>query len=248
MQQESACKHLIFSDIIQSCVPKLNIQWVRLRQTMIFLLLLQSAIVTGIRSKVNRLLLLLALAQSPGWFYCVECLIAGLDNGLSLTPPMGWLSWERFRCNTDCDHDPEFCIGENLFKQVSSVTSYRHIVCSSRWQICWSLEATRILGMTRWSSTTVGWIIKGKCVYKCTRRYWIHTSYHCPARLCGIFVLYHHHIVLFRSPEGKLQPDPKRFPSGIPALADYIHKLGLKFGIYEVYINIYIIFPPFLLL
>ena len=41
----------------------------------------------------------------------------------------------------------------------------------------------------------------------------------------------------FRSPEGKLQPDPKRFPSGIPALADYVHKLGLKFGIYEDYGN-----------
>lgn len=26
-----------------------------------------------------------------------------LENGLARTPPMGWLSWERFRCNTDCD-------------------------------------------------------------------------------------------------------------------------------------------------
>ena len=44
--------------------------------------------------------------------------------------------------------------------------------------------------------------------------------------------------LLLRSPEGKLQPDPKRFPSGIPALAEYIHKLGLKFGIYEDYGNL----------
>ena len=28
--------------------------------------------------------------------------------------------------------------------------------------------------------------------------------------------------------------DPERFPSGILALADYVHKLGLKFGIYQV--------------
>ena len=41
----------------------------------------------------------------------------------------------------------------------------------------------------------------------------------------------------FRSAEGKLQPDPARFPSGIPALAEYVHKLGLKFGIYEDYGN-----------
>lgn len=25
-----------------------------------------------------------------------------LDNGLAKTPPMGWLSWERFRCETNC--------------------------------------------------------------------------------------------------------------------------------------------------
>lgn len=22
----------------------------------------------------------------------------------------GWLSWERFRCNTDCENDPDNCI------------------------------------------------------------------------------------------------------------------------------------------
>ena len=36
--------------------------------------------------------------------------VAGLDNGLARTPPMGWMPWERFRCNTDCHNDPEFCI------------------------------------------------------------------------------------------------------------------------------------------
>lgn len=34
----------------------------------------------------------------------------GLDNGLMRTPPMGWLAWERFRCDIDCEHDPENCI------------------------------------------------------------------------------------------------------------------------------------------
>lgn len=33
-----------------------------------------------------------------------------LENGLLRTPPMGWLAWERFRCNTDCDEDPKNCI------------------------------------------------------------------------------------------------------------------------------------------
>ncbi|HPG39942.1 MAG TPA: glycoside hydrolase family 27 protein [bacterium] len=32
---------------------------------------------------------------------------------------------------------------------------------------------------------------------------------------------------------GFIQADPQRFPSGMKALADYIHSLGLKFGIYS---------------
>ncbi|XP_013867417.1 alpha-N-acetylgalactosaminidase [Austrofundulus limnaeus] len=38
-----------------------------------------------------------------------------LDNGLMKTPPMGWLAWERYRCNVDCENDPKNCISENLF-------------------------------------------------------------------------------------------------------------------------------------
>ena len=33
-----------------------------------------------------------------------------LDNGLALKPTMGWLHWERFMCNTNCDTDPDNCI------------------------------------------------------------------------------------------------------------------------------------------
>jgi alpha-galactosidase len=36
-----------------------------------------------------------------------------------------------------------------------------------------------------------------------------------------------------RDAEGNLVPDPEKFPSGIKALADYIHSLGLKIGIYS---------------
>ena len=36
-----------------------------------------------------------------------------------------------------------------------------------------------------------------------------------------------------RDASGRLQPDPATFPGGIKALADYVHGLGLKFGIYE---------------
>ncbi|GFY45494.1 alpha-N-acetylgalactosaminidase [Trichonephila inaurata madagascariensis] len=32
---------------------------------------------------------------------------------------MGWLSWERFTCNTDCKNDPDNCISEKLYKDMA---------------------------------------------------------------------------------------------------------------------------------
>ncbi len=36
-----------------------------------------------------------------------------------------------------------------------------------------------------------------------------------------------------RDANGNIVPDPKRFPSGMKALADYVHSKGLKFGLYS---------------
>ncbi len=36
-----------------------------------------------------------------------------------------------------------------------------------------------------------------------------------------------------RDAQGNLQPDPKRFPNGMKPVADAVHRLGLRFGIYE---------------
>ena len=36
-----------------------------------------------------------------------------------------------------------------------------------------------------------------------------------------------------RDKNGQLEPDPKKFPSGIKTFADYVHSKGLKFGIYN---------------
>jgi alpha-galactosidase len=36
-----------------------------------------------------------------------------------------------------------------------------------------------------------------------------------------------------RDEQGRIQADPQRFPSGMKALADYVHSKGLKFGIYS---------------
>jgi len=49
-----------------------------------------------------------------GVFTILFQLNQALENGLARTPPMGWLAWERFRCNTDCENDPENCISEKL--------------------------------------------------------------------------------------------------------------------------------------
>ena len=42
-----------------------------------------------------------------------------LSNGQALTPPMGFISWQRFRCNVDCAHDPDNCVSERLFKSIA---------------------------------------------------------------------------------------------------------------------------------
>ncbi|KAK6172849.1 hypothetical protein SNE40_016426 [Patella caerulea] len=108
-------------------------------------------------------------------------LIYSLDNGLALTPPMGWLSWERFRCNLDCENDPHNCISEDLYKQMAD-----RIVA----------DGYKDAGYE----------------YVCVDDCWLAPT---------------------RDANGRLQPDPNRFPSGMKALADYIHSKGLKFGIYE---------------
>jgi len=110
----------------------------------------------------------------------------GLQNGLARTPPMGWMSWERFRCNTDCNTYPEDCISERLFREMSDmlvVGGYRDV--------------------------GYNYIIIDDC--------WLDHK---------------------RDQAGKLVPDPTRFPSGILDLSTYVHKLGLKFGIYEDYGNL----------
>lgn len=41
-----------------------------------------------------------------------------LNNGLMRTPPMGWLAWERFRCDIDCQNDPKNCIRHAISFQI----------------------------------------------------------------------------------------------------------------------------------
>jgi len=91
-------------------------------------------------------------------------------NGLALTPPMGWNSWNKYGCNVS-----EQLIRSQADAMVASGmkdAGYRYVVLDDCWQVA-------------------------------------------------------------RDSQGNILADPERFPSGIKALADYIHALGLLFGIYS---------------
>jgi alpha-galactosidase len=91
-------------------------------------------------------------------------------DGLALTPPMGWNSWNRFGCN----------VSEKLIKGAADAlvasgmkdAGYQYVVIDDCWQVS-------------------------------------------------------------RDAAGKIVIDAERFPSGMKALADYVHSKGLKFGIYS---------------
>ncbi len=95
---------------------------------------------------------------------------ASAGEGLALTPPMGWNSWNKFACN----------VSEQLIKGAADAlvasgmkeAGYQYVVIDDCWQVR-------------------------------------------------------------RDPDGTIVADPERFPSGMKALADYIHSKGLKFGLYS---------------
>ncbi|KAI3422635.1 hypothetical protein GPALN_013133 [Globodera pallida] len=45
--------------------------------------------------------------------------VYSLDNGLARTPPMGWMSWAKFFCETDCTRHPFSCINERLYMEMA---------------------------------------------------------------------------------------------------------------------------------
>ncbi|XP_050375367.1 alpha-galactosidase-like [Argentina anserina] len=94
-----------------------------------------------------------------------------IDNGLGLTPPMGWNSWNHFNC-----HIEENLIRETADSMVSTglaALGYEYINLDD----CWA--------------------------------------------------------ELDRDSEGNFVPKASAFPSGLKALADYVHSKGLKLGIYS---------------
>eukprot|EP01064_Diplonema_japonicum_P028952 TRINITY_DN4567_c0_g2_i2.p1 TRINITY_DN4567_c0_g2~~TRINITY_DN4567_c0_g2_i2.p1 ORF type:complete len:396 (+),score=73.27 TRINITY_DN4567_c0_g2_i2:336-1523(+) len=105
-----------------------------------------------------------------------------LSKDLAPTPPMGWMSWEIFRCQIDCVNHNDSCINEYLYKTMTDelvsggylAAGYNGIHLDD----CWMRKNPP------------------------------------------------------RDNEGRLFPDPQRFPSGFKALGDYMHNKGVKFAIY----------------
>lgn len=108
-------------------------------------------------------------------------LVASLENGLARTPPMGWLAWERYVCETNCHEYPGECIDYRLFHEMADRMAndgfkqlgYEYINIDD----CWSARQRN-------------------------------------------------------ESSSALMADRDRFPFSIKPLADHVHSLGLKLGIY----------------
>ena len=115
-------------------------------------------------------LMAMMLSASAALAESTQEVVNKAPNGLALTPPMGWNSWNKFACNVN-----EQIVRDTADAMVASGmrdAGYQYVVIDD----CW----------------------------------------HGP-----------------RDANGFITADPQRFPSGIKALADYVHSRGLKFGIYS---------------
>ena len=96
-------------------------------------------------------------------------------------PPMGFMSWERFRCEIDCYTHPDECISEKLYMEMADA------------------------------------MVEGGYVHAGFNRVDIDDCWAAPER----------------DPDThRLIPDPKRFPSGMVFLSNYMAKKGIILGIY----------------
>lgn len=92
-------------------------------------------------------------------------------QGLAMTPPMGWNSWNTFQCD----------ITETLIKETATIIASKGL-----------------------KDAGYVYVVLDDC--------WLARE---------------------RDPNGQLQADPQKFPKGMKELGDFIHSLGLKYGIYN---------------
>ena len=122
---------------------------------------------------VKRLLwlaLAVNLAAAPAIAETTQEVVNKAPNGLALTPPMGWNSWNKFAC--DNNEQTVRATADAMVASGMRDAGYHYVVIDDCWQGA-------------------------------------------------------------RDANGFITADPQKFPSGIKALADYVHSRGLKFGIYS---------------
>ncbi len=93
-----------------------------------------------------------------------------VSDGLALTPPVGWNSWNKFGCNVS--EDMIKSMADAMVKSGMKDAGYVYVNIDDCWQVR-------------------------------------------------------------RDENGNIVADPQRFPHGMKAVGDYIHSLGLKFGVYS---------------
>ena len=72
---------------------------------------------------------------------------AEYPNGLAKTPPMGFMTWQRFRCVTDCEQFPDTCISDKVIRSIADgmvsngwlEAGYEYIIIDD----CWSDKSGR---------------------------------------------------------------------------------------------------------
>ena len=68
-------------------------------------------------------------------------------NGLAKTPPMGFMTWQRFRCVIDCEKFPDTCISDKVIRSIADgmvengwlAAGYEYVIIDD----CWSDKSGR---------------------------------------------------------------------------------------------------------
>jgi len=141
-----------------------------------------------------------------------------IDNGLGITPPMGWRSWNAYTCT---DSSNTTFRGGNILTDDVMIAAMHAMLDTSR-TVGGKPTSLASLGYS-WISMDDGW--QG-C--NCSTRQAIDPT----LPLCSIAACRSGHCSWHNKSTHEPRVNKRRFPNGMKALVDYGHGLGLKVGTY----------------